>query len=403
MKKKFIIVGGGTAGLNAYRSLIQEYDKQDILLIGDNWKTTCADVGCMPSKAFIAEAKRSHDFVSSLRYAQRERDRFVSYVLEGRHDIPKITGRATSPAPGIIHIDEQIYGYEKLIVATGSYVRPIPMSLIGQEQQWKSYFWNNETFFNDQNSFKGEKILVIGTGVIGLELGNALSETHKDVTYVSMNNNCGILEDDDLKKEHQKTLNAFFDVTSIHTIMESQGQLLIEFVTNGIAYRHYYDKILWTAGRMPHTDWIQWDYRNNNDVILIGDVNNQRPLLHEAEHQGKNIMDIIQGTYQPDIPFGIVFSHLQQAKLGYKNQVSYYKKRNFINQGRMRLEETNQGGVILGFDANNMLVYAEILHKNAEHLAHFLMISIVQRLTYEQLKNLPYYHPTIYESIKNML
>lgn len=400
MKKEYIIIGSGTAGLNAYRALNKA--NKDVLIIGNFWGTTCAHVGCMPSKAFIAEAKRSGDYQKSITYARRERDRFVSYVIEGSDSIEhKIHGNADSNEPGRISVNGTQYEYEHLIIATGTSVRPIPESVHGG---LTSYFYTSDDIFNKPFDVCPERLLVIGTGVIGLELGNAFEALGTNVDYVNHSDAWGILDDFELKTMHKNAHQVYGNVSNIHAVRESNKSILMEYtLSNGINRREYYDAVLWTAGRVPNTEWLSWDPKHDPHVSFIGDVNGERPILHEAAHQAENILQRINGMYEAEIPFSIVFSRIQQAKIGRKEDVTLWKRRTLNNQGRARLDGINDGGLILGFNSKEECVYAEILNQQAEHLAHFLLMAIINRMTYNTLKNMPYYHPTIYESIKNML
>lgn len=400
MKKEYIIVGSGTAGLNAYRAL--EKAGKDVLIIGNFWGTTCAHVGCMPSKAFIAEAKRTHNYEQSIQYARRERDRFVSYVVEGTENIKnKIHGTAESARPGEISVNGQTFEYNELIVATGTTIRAVPESI---HNGYDSFFVTSDDIFNRPLIATPEKMLVIGTGVIGLELGNAFEHFGTHVDYVNLSDTWGILEDSELKKIHRAFHSNFPQSSNIRAIRESNGALLMEFtLSNGQNKRDYYDLVLWTAGRTHNIEWMDWNYTEQSNVHLIGDVNGERPLLHEAAHQGEQILQRLNHTYQSTTSFNVVFSTLQQAKIGDKSTVDIWKRRTLDNQGRARLEHINEGGILLGFDKKERLVYAEIVNAQAEHLGHFLMIAIVNNMTISQLQNIPYYHPTIYEAIKNML
>lgn len=400
MKKEYIIVGSGTAGLNAYRAL--EKAGKNVLIIGNFWGTTCAHVGCMPSKAFIAEAKRSHNYQQSIQYARRERDRFVSYVIDGANNIEhKVHGTAESVEDGHVYVNGQDYEYKHLIVATGTSIRSIPEHI---HNGFEHFFINSDDVFNKPFVKPPKKILVIGTGVIGLELGNAFEHCGVDVDYVNLSETWGILEDADLKQIHKNAHSHFLGVSNIRAIHESDGALLMEYtLSNGIQKREYYDSILWTAGRTPNTEWITWDYHNASNIHFIGDVNGERPLLHEASSQGEHILQRLDNTYEQAVPFNIVFSTLQQVKIGSKKYVEHWKRRTLDNQGRSRLDHINHGGLLLGFDKNNILQYAEILSPQAEHLGHFLLLAIINHMSASQLKTIPYYHPTIYESIKNML
>ena len=116
------VIGAGTAGLTAYRAAIQA-GKQALLIEGGPYGTTCARVGCMPSKLLIAAADAVHgaqhtgpfgvhvdgviriDGQAVMRRIQQERDWFVGFVLASVAKIPdenKLRGYARFIAPGVL-------------------------------------------------------------------------------------------------------------------------------------------------------------------------------------------------------------------------------------------------------------------------------------------------------------
>ncbi len=99
------VIGGGTAGLGAYRAAKAHTDNV-VMIEGGPYGTTCARVGCMPSKLLIAAAESVHQIEKAPAFGvhpqgdivingrevmdriKRERDRFVGFVLEGVDEIP---------------------------------------------------------------------------------------------------------------------------------------------------------------------------------------------------------------------------------------------------------------------------------------------------------------------------
>src|SRR5678815_4624350 len=100
------VIGAGTAGLAAYRAAVAA-GKKTVLIEGGPYGTTCARVGCMPSKLLIAAAEAAHgverwpefglrldgalhvDGKAVMGRVKRERDRFVGFVLDGVNAIPE--------------------------------------------------------------------------------------------------------------------------------------------------------------------------------------------------------------------------------------------------------------------------------------------------------------------------
>jgi dihydrolipoamide dehydrogenase len=134
------IIGAGTAGLTAYRAA-RAAGKRAVLIEGGPYGTTCARVGCMPSKLLIAAAEAAHaaakaaafgvhaspvriDGEAVMARVRSERDRFVGFVLEGVDEIPaedKLRGYARFTAPDRLLVGEHTaVQAERIVIATGS-------------------------------------------------------------------------------------------------------------------------------------------------------------------------------------------------------------------------------------------------------------------------------------------
>src|SRR5699024_3158644 len=132
------IIGAGTAGQNAFNQASKATD--NVVIINDGfWTTTCATVGCMPSKLLIAAANRAHEAKDSVAFGvhadvkidgqqvmarvQSERNRFAGFVkqqVESWSEDKKISGRAYINKEGIIEVNNERIKADKIIIATGS-------------------------------------------------------------------------------------------------------------------------------------------------------------------------------------------------------------------------------------------------------------------------------------------
>src|SRR5690349_4855558 len=135
------VVGAGTAGLAAYRAAVAA-GKRTIIIEGRPYGTTCARVGCMPSKLLIAAAEAAHgparwsdfglrlegrmevDGEAVMARVKRERDRFVGFVLEGVDAIPdadRLRGYARFLDDRTLVVDDRVrVTFERAVIATGS-------------------------------------------------------------------------------------------------------------------------------------------------------------------------------------------------------------------------------------------------------------------------------------------
>ncbi|NDU91866.1 MAG: FAD-dependent oxidoreductase, partial [Ferrovum sp.] len=136
-----VVIGAGTAGLAAYRAIVAT-GKSALLIERGPYGTTCARVGCMPSKLLIAAAEAAHgvarwktfgihlkgqvqvDGRAVMQRVKRERDRFVGFVLDGVASIPdehKIVGQARFVDQHTVEVDGEVrIHFERAVIATGS-------------------------------------------------------------------------------------------------------------------------------------------------------------------------------------------------------------------------------------------------------------------------------------------
>ena len=140
------IIGAGTAGMRAYREVRKVTDSV-VIIEGDQLGTTCARVGCMPSKLLIAAAHHASlsqhssnfgvhyappeiDGVAVMKRVREERDRFVGFVIESTEEWPKdniIHGWAKLISDHLISIDNKYeIEAERIIIATGSSTKYYP-------------------------------------------------------------------------------------------------------------------------------------------------------------------------------------------------------------------------------------------------------------------------------------
>ena len=228
------IIGTGTAGMSAYRAARKHTDNI-VIIEGGAYGTTCARVGCMPSKLLIAAAEAAHDMGSAdlfgvhpgeiridgravMERVRRERDRFVSFVLESVESFPdahKVQGTARFVDTHSLRVDNSVeIEAERIVIATGS--RPhVPEPLKAAADRLSV---NDDLFELDE--LPGS-VAVFGPGVIGLELGQALSRLGVRVRMFGRGGGIGPIRDRGIQEYALKTFNEEFpldpdsDVTRI--------------------------------------------------------------------------------------------------------------------------------------------------------------------------------------------
>ena len=453
-----LVIGGGTAGMGAFRHARQFTDKV-YLVESTVFGTTCARVGCMPSKLLIAAAEARHHALHTAPFGihldtasvrtdgrevmarvKAERDRFVGFVLEDVEAWPaerRIMGEAK-------FIDEhtvEVGGHtrisaERIVIATGS--RPLILP------QWQPLgdrlIVNDDVFSWDDLP---ESVAVFGPGVIGLELGQALSQLGVKVEIFGVSGNLAGLADPVVRRE---AVASFSQELTLHldsrtqVSLDENGKVVVDWEENGQSGRFVADYALAAAGRVPNTDNIGLENLNIvtdargvpvadphtmqtsiPHIFIAGDASNQPPLLHEASDQGKIAGDNA-GRY-PDVrpglrrsPIGVVFTDPQIASAGerYTALQQRYGERfdsavaigevSFKNQGRSRVMLKNQGHLrVYAEQGSGRLLGAEMFGPAAEHIAHLLAWSHQQGLTVAQMLDMPFYHPVVEEGLRTAL
>lgn len=472
------IIGGGTAGLGAYRTAKSHTDKV-LLIEGGEFGTTCARVGCMPSKLLIAAAESVHQIQKAplfgvhlqgkaringqavMSRVKAERDRFVGFVLEGVNDISatdKVVGFARFLDDNRLLIDQSEQGLaplevvaKRIVIATGS--RP------SCPEDWHSL--GDKLIVNDDVfawSDLPRSVVVMGPGVIGLELGQALQRLGVEVNVFGLSGQVAALTDPAVSEYALKTfaeefyLDASAQIQSIKRVSASggarsdstddhQAQDLVEvtFINQSgeleIVHAEY---LLATTGRRANVDGL--DLQNTSlrldekgiphtdnetmqtscpHIFMAGDANNLLPLLHEAADQGR-IAGENAGTF-PIVHKGlrrsslsVVFSDPQIAMVGKSHRQLTQELGacgcfeigtvSFEDQGRSRVMLKNKGVLNLyGEQGTGRFLGAEMIGPCAEHLAHLLAWAHQQQMTVSEMLEMPFYHPVIEEGVRTAL
>ncbi|MGA9334602.1 MAG: dihydrolipoyl dehydrogenase [Rudaea sp.] len=456
------IVGAGTAGLAAYRE-VRKSTQRIALIDGGPLGTTCARVGCMPSKLLIAPAEARHrlqalpqfgirsdagivDGAAVMRRIRSERDRFVNFVLESMRSFdPEHLVRACARFEDpftlrLKHVDEsanssadlQRVRAKRIILATGSRPR-IPQEL---EAAGDRLIVSDDVF--DWQDLP-DSVAVFGAGVIGLELGQALHRLGVRVHLFGREGALAGISDPAIRACAIETLGAELSMTL------NLGNVKIERDANGVVVQyndvatgvqtHRFDYLLATAGRKPNVDGLALENSGlrlsangvpefdpltlraaDSHIFIAGDANADRPVLHEAADEGRLAGD--NAARYPDVlkrarhaPMGIVFSDPQIAFAGRRHAQLVAERIDFCvgeasfeDQGRARVMLVNQGLLrVYAERGSGILLGAEMIGPQHEHLAHLLAWAIQLQLGVADVLELPFYHPVIEEGLRSAL
>ncbi len=264
------IIGAGTAGLNARRE-VEKRGGRPLLIEHGPYGTTCARVGCMPSKLLIAAAEAAHaidtapifgvraiggravDGAAVMTRLRRERDRFVGFMVEGTEAIPeaqRLRGHARFLGPTTLAVDDRVRVEARtVIVAAGSqpFVPP-PFAAIRDR-----VLVSDDVF---ELTELPESLAVIGTGVIALELGQALQRLGVRVAFFNPFTEVGTFTDPEVKRDRRaRTGRRARPATwrrRCSTRSLANGDILLRWRdARGVEHTERFAQVLVAAGRRP--------------------------------------------------------------------------------------------------------------------------------------------------------
>lgn len=441
-----VIIGAGTAGLTARREVARKTDDY-ILVDSGPMGTTCARIGCMPSKAFIQVANDFHrrkkfeqvgingadtlsvDFKKVMTHTRQLRDRFTGGVLKGHEAFQDkiVRKHARFIDQETVDLEGEKVKFTKTIIATGSSpIIPQPWT------PYKSHLLTTDEFFELETIPK--KMAVIGLGVIGLELGQALHRLGVDVVGIGRDQGLGGLSSPKILELAKATLSDEMTISwGDAEIMGISDDNLLHIKVGD--QDHYVERALVAVGRspniknlnlqalnvkldprgLPEIDLSTFSLIEASHIYLVGDANNTRPILHEASDQGfvagQAAITDNDSCFQQRTPLAITFCEPNIATCGrsYRNlidsKVSFVTGAiNFQSQGRALTKLSNNGMLEVYVETNTgELLGAELFCPNGEHLAHLLAWAISSKQTVFDLLMMPFYHPVLEEGLRTAL
>ena len=445
------VIGAGSAGLPAYRAARMHTEKV-VLIEGGVYGTTCARVGCMPSKLLIAAAEAAHSIETASKFGvysskptinghdvmkrvRSERDRFVGFVLESVEKIDQnhhFRGHAQFLDNHTIQVEDKIIEAKSVVISTGS--SPKLMSMFNGLGD--RLVVNDDIF--DWDTLP-ESVAVFGPGVIGLELGQALHRLGVRIRIFGLSGSLKPLSDMGIKSYAENLFKDEFPLDTKANILGLElenEQVKISFVDpkNGEEKEELFDFLLAATGRSPNVNDLGLEntkleldslgvplYNSstmqcgNSSIFIAGDVNNDLPILHEAADEGKIAGD--NAARFPDIksglrrsPVTVVFCDPQIAIVGESwselegNENVVTGKVSFEGQGRSRIILKNKGLMHVYADqSSGLFLGSEFIGPHAEHLAHLMSWAHQQNMTIQQMLEMPFYHPVIEEGLRTAL
>lgn len=439
-----IVIGSGPGGYVAAIRAAQLGQKVTIVekeYIGG----VCLNVGCIPSKAIISAGHRYETAMHSEQFGIKAENVTVDFskVQEWKAGIvKKLTGGVEGLLKGnkveivrgeaffvdnnslkvMTENSSQTYNFKNAIVATGS--RPIELPTF----KYSKRVLNSTGALNLQEV--PEKIVVIGGGVIGVELGGAYADFGTQVTILEGADEIllGIEKQMSslVKRKLKKKGAEIYTKAMAKGVEETENGVVVSFEVKGELKKVEADYVFVMVGRRPNTDdmgleqagvvmnergIIEIDKQcrtNVNNIYAIGDVVAGPQLAHKASYEGKIAAEAIAGESSEMDYMGIpavVFSDPELATVGYSEQQAKEEgidvlasKFPFGANGRaLSLDSTDGFLKMITRKEDGVVIGAQIAGASASDMISELGLAIEAGMTAEDIALTIHAHPTLGE------
>jgi dihydrolipoamide dehydrogenase len=284
-----------------------------------------------------------------------------------------------------------------------------------------------------------ESVAVVGTGVVGLELAQALHRLGVRVRLFGRGGRVGPLTHPALQALACEVFGGELPLTlgvqDLQPRRDGDAVALRSVLSDGRVEEERFEFLLAATGRRPNVDSMGlentslpldrqgvpvFDRRTGqvgeSAVFMAGDAADDRPLLHEAADEGRIAGD--NAGRWPDVrqrprraPLAVVFSEPQMALVGATHAELLASgadfeigEVSFADQGRSRVMGRNQGVLqVYAQRGSGRLLGAEMMGPAAEHLGHLLAWSVQRGDTVQQMLDSPFYHPVVEEGLRTAL
>ncbi len=412
---------------------------------------TCLNVGCIPSKALLHASELFHEaghgfaafgidvaprlnLAQMMKHKQETVDANVNGVafLLKKNKIDAVMGHGAIIGPGKVQVSApdgstKLLETKTIVIATGSDVATLPGVTIDEKVVVSS------TGALELERVPG-KLVVIGAGVIGLEMGSVWKRLGADVTVIEYLDRILPGMDNEVAKSFQRLLEKqgfkFRLASKVTGVARAGGGARVGFepVGGGAAETIEADIVLVATGRRPFTEGLGLeaagvktergrvvidDYfaTNVRGIYAIGDVVRGPMLAHKSEDEGLAVAEIIAGQaghVNYDVIPGVVYTFPEVAAVGkteeeLKTAGRAYKtgKFNFAANGRARANRTPDGFVKVLADAvTDRVLGVHIVGAGAGELIHEAAVLMEFGGSSEDLARTCHAHPTMSEAVR---
>ena len=449
MTQKFdlIVIGGGPGGYVAAIRAAQLGMNVACVEMRGTLGGTCLNVGCIPSKALLNSSEKyeeaQHHFAGfgiktkvelDLATMQSHKNKVVLDLTKGieglfkKNKVTYIVGKGVITGANEVTVGNDVYQTTRILIATGSEVMPLPGITVDEKK-----------IVSSTGALALESVpnnmVVIGGGVIGLELGSVWRRLGAKVTVVEFLDRIGGGLDAEVGKMFQRLLEKqgmAFKLGMKVTAAESKGKdvaLTLEPAKGGDKESLNADVVLVAIGRRPYTAGlgldkvgVKLDDRGRvavnshfetsvKNIYAIGDVIVGPMLAHKAEDEGVAVAEIMAGqkghVYYDGIP-GVIYTSPEVAAVGkteeeVKAAGVQYKvgKFPFMANSRGRAVGRTEGFVKIIADATtDRVLGVHIIGPDAGTLIAEAALAMEYGASSEDLARTCHAHPTLNEAVK---
>ncbi|MEN8723341.1 MAG: dihydrolipoyl dehydrogenase [Alphaproteobacteria bacterium] len=448
-----VIIGAGPGGYVAAIRAAQLGLKVACVEKRDTLGGTCLNVGCIPSKALLHATElletAQHQFASfgiktgkvsvDLPQMMQHKSDTVTGLTDGigflfkKNKVTSVFGTAKIDAPGQVSVTlndggAQVLKAKNIVIATGSEPASIPGVEIDEERIVSS------TGALELSSIP-KKMVMIGAGVIGLEMGSVWARLGTEVTVVEFLDRITPGMDGEISKQFQRTLKkqgmTFHLSTKVTGVEKLKTKLKVDVepVAGGDGQSLDADVVLVAVGRRPFTDGLGLDtvgvtvdergmiptdahFKTNIDgIYAIGDVITGPMLAHKAEDEGVAIAEHLAGKWSHvnyDAIPSVVYTHPEVASVGMTEEllkeagIAYNKgKFPFTANARAKSHLDTEGFVkILASKETDRVLGVHMIGPGVGELIGEAVVAMELGASAEDIARTCHAHPTMSEAVK---
>ena len=453
MSEKFqaIVIGGGPGGYVCAIRLSQLGIKTACVESRGSLGGTCLNIGCIPSKSLLNLSENFHKVKHfsnlgieisavklNLEKMMKNKDKVVTILTKGieflfkKNKVTHYKGTGSfKSATQVSIIDdkkkETIIDSDKIIISTGSE----PISLPGVKFDEKVIVSSTGAL---ALSKVPKKMVIVGAGYIGLEMGSVWSRLGSEVHVVEFLNHITPGMDKEISKEFMKILQKqginFHLQTKVNSIKKNnKGAVVSTTNKDGKKINFECDVVLVSVGRKPNTKNLNLDaigialddkkrvkvdknfQTNVKNIYAIGDVIAGPMLAHKAEEEGIAIAELIAGQsghVNYNIIPGVVYTSPEVASIGkteeqLKDLNQKYKVGKFpfmANSRAKAINETDGFVKILADEKTDKVLGVHIIGSHAGEMIAQIAIAMEFGASSEDIARTCHAHPTFSEAIK---